>query len=319
LADTLIALSGVGVRYGTHWALRDLSFEVRSGEVVALLGPNGAGKTTTMSVLAALRPPHAGVAYVGGHDVARADRTLRAMIGLVPQRLAIYPTLSAAENCTFFARAAGLRGSRVREAVDRVLAVVGLVDRRAARADTFSGGMLRRLNLACGILHRPRVLLLDEATVGVDPQSRERIQAAVRNEAQSGAAVLWSTHAIDEAERLCDRVVLIDGGRVVADGAPDELVRAARAGLRVVVTTRLALAPDWAAGLAGIEIDATGATDDTGDRAGHRVRLRATDASTAARAVERIAVGGAGLVAVEMRPADLEDVFLELTGRGLRD
>lgn len=310
MVDTLIAIEGVGVRYGMQWALRDLSFQVASGEIVGLLGPNGAGKTTTMSMLAGLRRPLEGVAHVGGFDVASASKALRATIGLVPQRLAVYPTLSAEQNTSFFARAAGLRGSRVREAVDRVLAVVGLLDRRGARADTFSGGMLRRLNLACGILHRPRVLLLDEATVGVDPQSRERIQAAVRAEAQAGAAVLWSTHAIDEAERLCDRVVLIDGGRVVAEGTPAALVRSARAGLRMVVSTARALPADWNAGLDGIAIDS--ATE-------MEIHLRAADATAAARATERIAGSGAGLVAVSMREPDLEDVFLEQTGRELRD
>ena len=317
--DELVAVDELGVRFGARWALRGLALRVNRGEIVGLLGPNGAGKTTTMRVLAALRRPDEGSARVAGHDVSRPSHELRRAIGLVPQRIAVYPTLSAWENALFFGRAAGLRGARASDAAQRALEIVGLVERRHDRVDTYSDGMRRRLNLACGMLHRPPVLLLDEATVGVDPQSRARIYAAVREEARAGCAVLWSTHAIDEAERWCDRVVLIDAGHVVADGKPEELVRRARAGLRLSAITGRPLPPDWAQGIAGIEIDAEREASEEDAPDGTRIRLRAADAACAARAVERIAVTGVGLIGFELREPGLEDVFLEMTGRDLRD
>jgi ABC-2 type transport system ATP-binding protein len=318
-AEALVAVDGLGVRFGTRWAVRQLGFRVHAGEIVGLLGPNGAGKTTTMNVLAALRRPDEGSTRVAGHDVLNATPALRRSIGLVPQSLALYPTLTAWENVSFFGTAAGLRGATARDAARRVLDIVGLDERRDDRVDTFSGGMRRRLNLACGMLHRPPVLLLDEATVGVDPQSRERIYAAVREQARAGSAVLWSTHAIDEAERCCDRVVLIDGGHVVAEGTPEALVKRARAGLRLVASTARALPESWSRDLAGIELDPEPAPAREDEAEVARVRLRAADAACAARAIERIAVTGAGLVGFELREPGLEDVFLELTGRDLRD
>src|SRR5690606_39085703 len=188
--------------------------------VVALLGPNGAGKTTLMAVLAGLFAPQEGAVAIGGHDGVRERRAAQRLTGYVPQRLAVYPSLSARQNLRFFACATGLRRAAARRAADEALALAGLAERADEPVATFSGGMCRRLNLACGLLGRPRVLLLDEPTVGVDPQSRERIFAAVRAQAEAGVAVLWSTHQMEDAERLCDRVVLIDHGRLVAEGTP---------------------------------------------------------------------------------------------------
>jgi ABC-2 type transport system ATP-binding protein len=224
LGSPLIEALDLRVRYGERQALDGLSFAVRAGEVVGLLGPNGAGKTTTLLVLATLRRPDSGNARVAGRPTDRDGAAVRRVLGYVPQNLAVYPTLTARENLLFFARLFGLARAEARHAVEWALALVGLDDRADDVVATFSGGMQRRLNLACGLLHRPRVVLLDEPTVGVDPQSRERIFAAVRGQAAAGAAVLYSTHYMEEAERLCDRVVLLDGGRVVASGSPAALI-----------------------------------------------------------------------------------------------
>ena len=217
---------------GGRTVLDGVSFTLEAGEVVGLLGPNGAGKTTTLGVLSTLRRPAAGTAVVAGHSVTTAPAAVRGTLGVVPQAVALYPPLTARENLAFFARVLGLARAQVATAITRALALVGLEDRADDAVATFSGGMQRRLNLACGLLHAPRVVLLDEPTVGVDPQSRERIHDAMRAQVRRGAAVLYSTHYLEEAERVCDRVVLIDHGRVIAAGTPASLERGGRSGDR---------------------------------------------------------------------------------------
>jgi len=311
-----VRVEQLGVRYGARWAVRDLSFELAAGEIVALLGPNGAGKTSTLSVLATLRRPDAGSASVAGFDVVSQRDRVKRQLGFVPQGLAVYPTLTALENARFFARAAGLARGAARAAAERALATVGLVERGDDIVGSFSGGMRRRLNLACGFLHAPAVLLLDEPTVGVDPQSRERIFDAVRGYARQGTAVLLSTHYIEEAELLCDRVVLIDQGRLLAEGTPAALIRRARGGLRLELATRDPLPPGWEQGLAGVEL-AEAPQDSPG--LGHRVRLRIDEPAAAARVLERVAALGHAILELDVRPPGLQQVFLELTGRELRD
>ncbi len=312
-----IRVTDLRVRYGERWALQGLSFEVGAGEVVGLLGPNGAGKTTTLSVLATLRPADGGSAEIAGHRTDTQAGAARRLLGFVPQNLAIYPTLTARENASFFARLFGLGGREASEVVRRVLGVVGLAERADEVVATFSGGMQRRLNLACGLLHQPRVLLLDEPTVGVDPQSRERIFEAVREQAAAGAAVLYSTHYMEEAERLCDRVVLVDGGVAVASGTPAGLIAQAGGGLRLEVATRAPLPVGWLEGvprahpLAG-EIPAA-----TGIR--HVAYVVLDDLGSAAPILERATARGGGVLDFHLHQPSLQEVFLRLTGRDQRD
>jgi ABC-2 type transport system ATP-binding protein len=318
LSEPRIRVAGLGVRYGERWALRDVSFEVAAGEVVALLGPNGAGKTTLLSVLAGLFAPQEGGVEVGGFDVVGARARAQRVAGLVPQRLALYPSLTARENLLFFAGAAGLGRRAARAAAERTLAVAGLAERAAEPVAAFSGGMRRRLNLACGMLSEPRVLLLDEPTVGVDPQSRERIFEAVRAQAATGVAVLWSTHQIEEAERLCDRVVLVDHGRLVAEGTPGELVQRFGAGLRLEIVTPEPLPPGWERGAPG----ASPCEPSAHERARARGALACVRLETIAAApllLERAVALGQEVLEVEVHRSDLEDVFIALTGRELRD
>jgi linearmycin/streptolysin S transport system ATP-binding protein len=303
------------VRYGERWALAGLSFGVRAGEVVGLLGPNGAGKTTTLAVLATLRRPDGGTAAVAGHDIEREPAAARRILGFVPQNLAIYPTLTARENVLFFARAFGLRGAQLGHATESALALVGLEARADEVVATFSGGMQRRLNLACGLLHRPRVLLLDEPTVGVDPQSRERIFVAVRELSRGGTAVLYSTHAMEDAERFCDRVVLIDGGRVVASGTPSALIAESGGGTRLEVTTRGRLPGIWLDGVGGTRPLAASQPEDGGFLA----CVALDDLTSAASVLERAADRGGGVVDFRLFQPSLQDVFLRLTGHDLRD
>jgi len=296
--------------------LDELTFEVAPGEIVGLLGPNGAGKTTTLAVLSTLLAPHAGEIRVAGHDLRREARAVRRAIGRVPQEVALYPTLTGRENAVFFARLGGARRAPASRAAAVVLEQVGLAARADEPAATYSGGMQRRLSLACGLLGSPAVLLLDEPTVGVDPQSFESIVAAIRAHAKGGAALLYSTHHMEEAEQLCDRVVLIDRGRAVATGTPASVIRAAVPGVLIDVVTRDALPDGWLHGIARARATAAPHTD--APARGIAVRVALDDTDAAPRVLEQAARGG-GLIDFRVHRPSLHDAFLALTGHALRD
>ena len=222
--DVLVVESLVR-HYGDLKAVDGVSFRIAPGETYGLLGPNGAGKTTTISMIAGLVTADSGtVTILGEAMTARSVRPKR-LIGLVPQDLALYPDLTARENLVFFAKLYGLRGKEMTARVDEVLEIIGLGDRAKDLSKEFSGGMKRRLNIGVGLLHRPALLILDEPTVGVDPQSRNSILEAVEALSGEGMAVLYTTHYMEEAERLCDRIAIIDSGRLQAEGTREELIR----------------------------------------------------------------------------------------------
>lgn len=220
----MIRIENVRKQFGSTIALQDLSLQVQAGEIFGLLGPNGAGKSTTMSLLTGLAAPDAGSVRVLGGDPR--DAALRARIGLAPQSLALYENLSGRENIEFFARMFGLRGTRLAQRVDVALDFVQLADRQHDRAGTFSGGMQRRLNLAAAIVHEPELILLDEPTAGVDPQSRNALFDNVLALKAAGRTIVYTTHYMEEVERLCDRVAIIDHGRVLAVDTVPALLRA---------------------------------------------------------------------------------------------
>ena len=305
-----MAAEAVTKRYADRVALAGVSFTIAAGEIVALLGPNGAGKSTTLSIAATLLEADGGRVTIAGHRLPGAARAARRVLGLVPQRTAVYPSLTAAENLRFFGRMQGLGRSAAPAAAAVALALVGLEGRADELVSGYSGGMVRRLNVACGILHRPRVILLDEPTVGVDPQSRERIFEAVQALARAGAAVLYSTHYMEEAERLCDRVVLLDAGRVVAEGSPAALIERTGITPRLQLRTAAPLPDAWLAGVPGARLL-------DGDGADTWVAL---DESAAVPAVLQSAVRAGGDVReCALHRPSLADVFFTLTGRGLRD
>jgi ABC-2 type transport system ATP-binding protein len=220
----MLVLSHIVKRYGTRVAVDDLSLEVRPGEILGLLGPNGAGKSTTMHVATGLLRPDSGSVSIGGYG-APSSAAARRRLGLAPQNLAVYDLLTADENLTFFGQLYGLSGSALRTRVDASLAFVGLVERRRDRVDTYSGGMKRRLNIAAAVLHEPEMVLLDEPTVGVDPQSRNAIFDSIEALRAQGRTIVYSTHYMEEAVRLCDRVAIIDAGRVLALDTVPSLIR----------------------------------------------------------------------------------------------
>src|SRR5690242_2386517 len=219
-------LSAVQLRksFGDRIAVADVGFEIAPGEAYGLLGPNGAGKTTTIRLVCGLLTPDGGSVEVTGIPVSTGATRVKARIGYVPQEVSLYPDLSARENLAFFGRLYRLSGAALRARVDEVLDLVDLRDRGNDRVESYSGGMRRRLNIGASLLHHPELLVLDEPTVGVDPQSRHAIMESIRALGATGLAVLYTTHYMEEAERLCDRVGIIDRGRLVAEGTRRELV-----------------------------------------------------------------------------------------------
>jgi ABC-2 type transport system ATP-binding protein len=294
-------------------AVDGLTFSIARGEIFGLLGPNGAGKTTTISMLSCLLQPSGGTAAVAGFDVVDHAVEVKKRIGLVPQDVALYPTLSARDNLRFFGQIYGLGGAALRRRVGDLLELAGLSARADDEVRTFSGGMKRRINIAAGLIHQPDVLFLDEPAVGVDPQSRECIFEGLEALKASGVAVLLTTHYMEEAERLCDRVAIIDHGRVVALDAPAALIDRLGDGL-----IALGIPHD----LGGSVLDDIRTLGDVEgiDRVDGQVRV-------AARRPQRVLPGvlkvlndaNVSLTSLEILRPNLETVFLQLTGKRLRD
>jgi ABC-2 type transport system ATP-binding protein len=314
-----ISVERLSVNRGDRPILDDIGFEVAPGEIVGLLGPNGAGKTTTLGVLSTLIAPASGEVHIAGHDLRRQPEAVRRSIGRVPQEVAVYPMMTARENVIFFGRLLGMRTALAREACLEVLENVGLMEHIDEPAATFSGGMRRRLSLACGLLGSPPVLLLDEPTVGVDPQSRDRILAALRAYAEAGSALLYSTHLLGEAEQLCDRVVLIDHGRVIAAGTPATLIRNVVPRISIDVVTERPLPACWLDGLDGVSELPERRAAALGETDRCHARVSADNVEAAPEVLRRaVALGGTVIDFYVHRPS-LEDAFLALTGRAFRD
>jgi ABC-2 type transport system ATP-binding protein len=298
--------------YGVRLALDNVSLAVKPGEIAGLLGPNGAGKTTTLSILSTLMRPDRGRVLIDGKPPKSDPRGLGRMLGLVPQSLALYPTLSAAQNVWHFARMQGLSSVEASEACARVLNEVGLTERADDPMHSFSGGMKRRLNLACGIVHRPAVLMLDEPTVGVDLQSREQILTLVRRCADAGAAVIYSTHYMEEAERICDRVLLIDRGKLIADGTVEQLVALGGGRPRLELTYRGNLPEGWIHNLAGVhEIAQSGGEG--------RLALEMNTLAQVPEVLQQLRASNINVLDFSVHSPNLADAFIALTGRSLRD
>lgn len=294
-------------------AVDGVSFSISAGETYGLLGPNGAGKTTTIAMIAGLLTIDEGDVTVAGHRSGPAAVEAKAQIGLVPQDIALYPDLSARENLRFFGRLQGIPKHELKDRIAEVLEVVGLSDRADERVEAYSGGMKRRCNIAAGLLHEPKVLILDEPTVGVDPQSRNAILESIEQLGGSGLSVLYTTHYMEEAERLCDRVGIIDQGKLIAEGTRRELVEqiGEHAHLRLSATgdlAELASSCRQIEGVAEVSITPQG------------IDLTVEDTRRAlAPIVEAADALGISIGAIDVTEPDLESVFLHLTGKALRD
>ncbi|TMR92263.1 ABC transporter ATP-binding protein [Nonomuraea basaltis] len=306
--DEILKCRDLRKTFGDLVAVDNVTFTIEAGETYGLLGPNGAGKTTTISMIAGILERDSGEVLISGRPLSTPSKR---QIGYVPQDLALYPDLSARENLRFFARLYGLRRAEARPRIDEVLGVVGLTDRADDAVKEYSGGMKRRLNIGVGLLHRPPLLILDEPTAGVDPQSRNAILESVAALAGAGVAVLYTTHYMEEAERLCDRIGIIDLGKIRAEGTRRELV-----GL-VGELDRISLTAEGAQAVPALE-----ALPEVRKASGHdgHVEVMVEDAR---KSLPRVlaAATDAGVVvrAVEVHEPNLESVFLHLTGKALRD
>jgi len=300
-------------KYGDRVALDGVSFSVNAGEIVGLLGPNGAGKTTTLSILSGVIAPNSGRASIASHDLATEPRVARRSLGLVPQSLALYPTLTALENLMFWGRIQGMSSSDAMKRARGLLEEVGLADRADDEVEEFSGGMMRRLNIACGMMHSPAAIMLDEPTVGVDPQSRGRIFAVVEKAAQAGGAILYSTHYMEEAERLCNRIVLIDHGNIVAQGTDRELIALAGTEPRIEITTKKELPRGWSDGITGVSELPWEVVD------GFAAALSLRTLEQVPDVIRRAGEIGDEVIEFHVHRPNLQDAFLKLTGHALRD
>ncbi len=307
---TALEISDLRKTFGSLVALRGVSLELGRGERLALLGPNGAGKTTLIRCLSGRTRPDGGAVTIDGQDINEFGA--RDSLGLVPQEIAIYADLTTRENLDAFGRFHGLRGRDLKSRVDWALQWTGLADRAKHLVGSFSGGMKRRVNLACGVLHSPSVLLLDEPTVGVDPQSRERIFVMLDELSQLGTSILLTTHHLDEAQQRCDRIVIVDKGSVVANGTIGELVEQTVGRSRLVTLSidRPLVAP--------IQLD--GSAELIGETGSETVTARIDDVVVQLPALlESIRRSGYGVSDIDVSSPSLHHVFLHLTGRELRD
>ncbi len=303
---------GLGKDYGARTAVGAVDLDLPAGQIIGLLGPNGAGKTTTLSMACGVLPPSRGQVLIDGIDLAREPKKAKARLGLVPQELAIYTELDAVQNLAYFGALHGLSGAELRRRIDWALELAGLTDRARELTARYSGGMKRRLNLAAGLVHQPRVLMLDEPTVGVDPQSRNHVFEAVRELARAGMAIVYTSHYMEEVEQLCDQIAIMDGGEIIARGTVRELTAAHAEGWLELelggAALELATVLAATASLARLTPD---------QQRPHVVRCDAPrELAPLLAAVEST---GARLLRVTSYQQNLETVFLRLTGKALRD
>jgi len=315
--STIIEVHNLEKQYAPNAekAVKGISFAIKQGEIFSLLGPNGAGKTTTISMISCLLSPTAGDALIDGHSIRRDPMKVKQTIGVVPQEIALYDTISARENLVFWGRMYGLSGAKLQERITATLKIAGLEDRAGDKVETFSGGMKRRLNIAVGLLHEPKVLYMDEPTVGIDPQSRRRILDTVKELNQQGLTVLYTTHYMEEAEELSDRIGIIDHGQLVAMGTQQELTQTV--GQFDTIVAQMDGEMETAALLAGVsQLPGVHKADGT---VAHLI-VQANDAKQTLPHLLNWTDGqGLHLRGVEIQEPNLEAVFLHLTGHALRD
>ena len=300
--------------FGDFAAVKGVSFEVQQGEIFSLLGPNGAGKSTTISMLSCLLTPSGGDACVMGHSIRREAQAVKANIGIVPQDIALYGDLSARENLNFWGRMYGLRGAALAKRVDEVLETIGLTDRQKDPVDKFSGGMKRRVNIGAALMHKPAVIIMDEPTVGIDPQSRRHILDNIKElNLRQGMTVLYTTHYMEEAQELSDHIAIMDQGKVIACGTQTELVKIVGEVDRIHIMVNAEsekILPAWQGTVGVQKIFAEN---------GHLTVLAQDSNLILPHLFESAAQAGVRITSVEIQEPNLEAVFLHLTGKALRD
>ncbi len=299
--------------FGNLQAVQDVTFFIEQGEVFGLLGPNGAGKSTTISMLSGLLAPTEGDASIMGHSITKEPDAAKASLGIVPQDIALYPDLSARENLIFWGKMYGLRGAALKSRVDEVLEVIGLADRQKDRVEKFSGGMKRRVNIGAALLHKPDVVIMDEPTVGIDPQSRRHILDNVKELNRQGMTVLYTTHYMEEAAELSDHIAIMDSGKIIAYGTHAELIKMVGEQTRIDLTLNAEAEKVLGAWRAVEGVEGIDSTDG-------RVTALVDDSNRVLpHLFEAASKNGMRITSVNIQEPNLETVFLHLTGRALRD
>ncbi len=309
----IIEIRNLTKRFGELAADDDVSFEVNEGEIFGLLGPNGAGKSTLISMITTLLAPDSGEIIINGFNIKKQPKEVKKLLGLVPQEIALYPTLTARENLVFWGRMYRLKGGLLNERVEAALELAGLKDRAGERIDKYSGGMKRRINIAAALLHRPKVLIMDEPTVGIDPQSRNHILETVLKLNSEGMTVIYTSHYMEEVEYLCSRIAIMDRGRVIASGSKEELRKLIgdRDTINIESTINDGAVEERLRSVDGVDsvrIEEKG------------LKIIASEADAVlARVISILDSYKCKIHGISVTQTNLESVFLHLTGRALRD
>lgn len=309
----LIEVNDVYKTYGSLKAVNGVSFEMNKGEVLGLLGPNGAGKSTLISMVTTLIKPDKGEIIIDGNNLAKKSKEARKAIGLVPQEIALYPTLTARDNLLFWGKMYGLKGNTLQERVDIALDIAGLKDRQKDRIDSYSGGMKRRINIAAALLHKPKVLIMDEPTVGIDPQSRNHILESVLKLNKEGISIIYTSHYMEEVEYLCSRIAIMDHGNIIASGSKEELRKLV--GEFDNIDIDIVNPPN---GLTDLLQPIEGVSKVVQDGNKLNVYVKETG-SILAKVVSALDGANCKIHNIGIKESNLESVFLHLTGRALRD
>ncbi|MFJ5716255.1 ABC transporter ATP-binding protein [Neobacillus sp. NPDC093127] len=309
----LLEVNNLIKRYGDFLALDHITFAVKEGEIFGLLGPNGAGKTTTISIISSLTQYDGGEVKFLGKEIKRHEMEVKQELGIVPQEIALFEDLTAYENLDYFGRLYGLRGSLLKERIAEALTFTGLTDRQKDRPKGFSGGMKRRLNIACAILHHPKLIIMDEPTVGIDPQSRNHILQSIKELNKMGSTIIYTSHYMEEVEEICTRVAIVDHGRVIAQGTKEELTALVSTEEKLVIELSSVnyTVVEQIKSISSIRecIIKGNSLEVVGKKGEHNV----------SRVINLLTEAGIEILSLNVEKPSLEAVFLTLTGRSLRD
>ncbi len=310
--DAIISVTNLVKRYNGFTAVDGVSFDIKRGEILGLLGPNGAGKSTIISILCCLLKPTSGRVIINGFDIEKNNNEIKKIIGVVPQEISLYHTLSARENLTFYAKVYGMSGKALKKKTEALLDMVGLTERADDRLEGYSGGMKRRINIAVALLHDPEILILDEPSTGVDPQSRKRIYDTIRKLNQKGVTVLLTTHQMEDAEDLCDRIAIVDKGKLIALDTLHGLLDMVGQSDIIHVMTK-GIQPDTAESIRQIETVEKVSVDD-----GNMTIQLVHGREMLAGIIDTLISSGTRVESIQIKEPDLETLFLHLTGTALR-
>jgi daunorubicin resistance ABC transporter ATP-binding subunit len=308
-----IKIENLVKKYNENYAVNSISFDINRGELFGLLGPNGAGKSTTISILSGLIKPTNGSVYIDGSDIVKNPMAAKKVIGLVPQDIALYPTLTARENLMFWGRMYGLSGKVLKQRMEEVLNIVELSDRKNEKIQNYSGGMKRRINIAAALLHRPEILIMDEPTVGIDPQSRNHILETVKSLNDGGMTVIYTSHYMEEVEYLCSRIGIVDHGKLIAIGDKDNLKKSVLSHDKIEIAVS-SVTPTMIEKIKSINFVTGVAAEE------NKLTVLSSDGpELLANLLLAIARMNVRVLSVNVEEPNLESVFLNLTGRALRD